>query len=472
MMRRSMLSLRRGLLILAAVLVVVLLAWRVSATIRSRQMAQGVAGRGPAAAVVQVASVQRSTVQVFSTHVGEVAAESSVDVVSRVSGVVDSVHVAEGQAVRRGQVLVRLDPKDLSFQVAQARAAHESQRVQVEAARASLQTQRARLAQVMAGPPAEQVRQAEEQVRQARAAAAFSREQLRRHEELFAQGYISRERVEAARLDSEAQEGRLRSAEEQLALLRREPRSEAVEIARAQVQEAEVAYRQALTRLEQARVSLLQAQSTLADSNVIAPVAGIVGRKFVEQGQAVTPSTPIVRIIDVDPAVIVVPIIERDLTRVQVGYPVTVRTDALRGEVFSGRIASISPILDTSTRTADVRVDVPNVAGRLRPGMFATVEILTARSVNVIAVPVDAVIDRGNEAVVIVIVDATAQSRPVRTGISDGTVIEITSGLTEGEVIAVAGHRTLRDGMPVVVPGSSGGRRPAPAGAPGEQRRP
>ncbi|MGH2400656.1 MAG: efflux RND transporter periplasmic adaptor subunit, partial [bacterium] len=229
-----------------------------------------------------------------------------------------------------------------------------------------------------------------------------------------------------------------------------------------QVQEAEVAYRQALTRLEQTRVSLLQTQALLAESTVVAPVDGVVGRKFVERGQAVTPSMPLVRLIDVDPAVIVVPIIERDLHRIQVGFPVTVRTDALPGQVFTGRIASISPILATSTRTADVRVDVPNGAGLLRPGMFANVEILVARSANVIAVPVDAVLEREGEPAVFVILEATAQARPVRTGISDGTIVEITSGLTEGEVIVVAGHRTLRDGMPVVLPGSPGGgqRRP------------
>lgn len=453
---------RRGLFILAAVLLVALLAWRTSAALRGRQVAQGPAGRGAAPAIVQVARVQRTTVQVLFTHVGEVTAGSSVDVVARVSSIVADVMVTEGHTVRRGQVLVRLDPKDLTFQAAQARAAHESQRVQVDAARASVQTQRARLAQVMAGPAAEQVRQAEEQVRQARAGVAFSRDQLRRQEELFAQGYVSREQVEAARLDTAVQEGRLRSAEEQLALLRRDPRPEAVQIARAQVQEAEVAYRQALARLEQSRVSLLQAQKMLAESTVVAPVDGVVGRKFAERGQAVTSSTPLVRLIDVDPAVVVVPIIERDLHRIQLGFPVTVRTDALPGEVFSGRIARISPILAASTRTADVRVDVPNVARRLRPGMFVNVEILVARNAGVIAVPVDAVLEREGGPVVFVILEATAQARPVRTGISDGAVVEITSGLTEGEIIAVAGHRTLRDGMPVVVPGSPGGGQKRP----------
>lgn len=452
---------RRALFILGAVLLVALLAWRTSAALRSRQAPQALTGRGQAA-LVQTARVQRVSLQLRSTHVAEVSARSSVDVVARIPGVLSEIVVQEGQMVRRGQMLARLDAKDLRFQVDQARVSYETQRVQVDAARAGLQTQRARLAQVLAGPPAEQVRQAEEQLGQARASLAFSRDQLRRQEELFGQGYVSMQQVEAARLDTAVQEARVRSAEEQLALLRRDPRPEAVQIARAQVAEAEVAYRQAQTRLDAARVSLQQIQSMLSESIVAAPVDGVVGRRLADRGQAVAPSTPLIRLIEVDPALIVVPIIERDLHRILVGMPVTVRTDARPGELFQGRVTGISPTLATATRTAEVRVEVPNPARRLQPGMFANVEILLARRENVIAVPIDAVLERDGGQSVFVVLEATAQTRPVQLGISDGTMVEIVSGLTEGEVIVIAGHRTLRDGMPVVVPGSGDDQRRRP----------
>lgn len=455
---------RKTIFMAAVVVLVALLAWRTSAALRSRQAPAGPAGLNPTGAIVQVTRVARTTIALRSTHIGEATAASSVDVTARVSGVVSTVAVQEGQTVRPGQALAHLDPKDLRFQVAQARASYESQRVQVDAGRAALATQQARLAQVLAGPAPESLRQAEEQVAQARAAVEFSREQVRRQEELFAQGYVSRQQLDVARLDITVQEARLRSAEEQLALLRREPRPEAVQIARAQVTEAGVAYRQALTRLEQARVTLQQAESMFAESTITAPVGGVVGRRLVERGQAVTPATPLFRLIDVDPAVISVPVIERDLHRILVGIPVTVRTDALPGEAFTGRVAAISPTLSTTTRTAEVRVEVPNPAGRLRPGMFANVEILIARRDNVIAVPLDAVLERPAGPTVFVIADGVARERLVQRGISDGTMVEITDGLAPGEQVAVAGHRTLRDGAPVVVQGSGTG---APVGRPG-----
>lgn len=463
---------RRTIFLVAVIGLVALLAWRTSAALRARQVPVGANGRGPAGTIVQVARATLVTITLRSTHIGEVSAASSVDVTARVGGVISDIAVQEGQTVRPGQALARLDPKDLRFQAAQARASYESQRVQVDGARAALRTQEARLAQVLAGPAPESLRQAEEQVRQARAGVEFSREQVRRQEELFAQGYVSRQQLDAARMDITVQEARLRAAEEQLALLRGEPRPEAVQIARAQVTEADVAYRQAIARLEQSRVTLLQAESMLAESTITSPVGGVVGRRLVERGQAVTPATPLFRVIDVDPAVINVPVIERDLHRIRTGIAVTVRTDALPGETFAGRITAISPILSTVTRTAEVRVEVANTAGRLRPGMFANVEVLLDRRESVITVPLEALLERPAGPTVFVIADGTARERVVERGISDGVLVEITRGLIPGEAVAVAGHRTLRDGAPVVVPGSGTGAPVGRPGTPGQRTRP
>jgi HlyD family secretion protein len=421
------------------------------------------AGR-PAGAIVQAIPAARATLELRATHVGEVTAHSGVDVTPRIAGVVAAILVEEGQTVRRGQVLVRLDPKDLRFQSEMARAAFDAARVQVEAARAALVTERARLSQVLAGPPAQQVRQAEEAVRQAQAAVAFSRQQVRRQDELFSQGYVSQQQVDAARLDLTAQEARLRTAEEALALLQREPRPEAVQIARAEVAEAEVAHRQAITRVEQARVTMQQAESTLAESTVVAPIDGLVGRRLVEMGQAVTPATALVRVIDVDPAVIIVAIIERDLPRIRVGAPVKVQTDALPGQTFAGRVAAISPMLSTSTRTAEVRVEIPNADRRLRPGMFTSVELLLARAADAVAVPVDAVLDRPEGPTVFVIHGETAEARRVEVGISSNGLVEIMRGISVGEAVAISGHRTLRDGAQVIVPRSGGGQPRNPGG--------
>ncbi len=208
---------------------VALVAWRVTAALQGRRAPAGPAP--PRAAVVEVEPASRKDLVREALYTGDVQAASTVDVFARVGGVVGRVLVVEGERVSPGQVLVRLDPRELRYQLEQAMAARETQRVQVQQAEAQLRTlrlqvdqaraaldvQRARLAQLLAGPAPEQVRQAEEQVRQARAAVEYSQAQLRRTEELYRQGFVPQQAVDAARTEVTVQEARLRAAEEQLA---------------------------------------------------------------------------------------------------------------------------------------------------------------------------------------------------------------------------------------------------------------
>jgi len=119
-------------------------------------------------------------------------------------------------------------------------------------------------------------------------------------------------------------------------------------------------------------------------------------------------------------------------------------------------VTAISPMLTSASRTAEVKVDVPNPQRVLRPGMFASVAVLVARREGVLAVPVDALVDQDNEQIVFVVEAQTARARPVTIGITDGTLVEITSGVQTGEMVIVAGHRTLRDGAQVTLPDRRG----------------
>jgi RND family efflux transporter MFP subunit len=427
--------------------------WRTVEVIRARQ-AQAVSNTAPRAraTVVRAVPAPRGTITMRAVYVGEVAARSRVEVFSRIAGVVAEVAVREGDLVRRGQAVVRLDPKELRFQVEQARAAVRTQRLQVEQARVTLATQEARLAQLLAGAPPEQVRQAEEQVRQASASLEYSRQQLRRAEELYAQGFVAGQAVEAARLEVVLQEARLRSAEEQLRLLRGGPRPEEVEVARRQVRQAEVALRQAQSQLAQGEVALRQAESLLAESTVVAPAAGVVSRRLVDPGSTVTPATPLLQLVDIDPVLVTIPVAERETAFIRPGMKALVRVDALPGRVFRGTVASVSPVLAAATRTAEVRIEVPNAERVLRPGMTARVDLELVTRANVVAVPVEAVLEQEGEKRVYVVAEGTARARRVETGISDGVRVEIRRGLNAGELVVVAGQHTLRDGTPVLTP--------------------
>lgn len=446
--------LRRGAVVLL-ILVAVLVGWRVVGAMRTRQVpAASPAGPVRARATpVQVAPATRGTITVRASYSGEVEPQARVDVLARIGGVIAEVPVREGDLVRRGQLVVRLDPKELRFQMAQARASAHTARVNVESARASLAIQEARLRQLLAGSAPQQVRQAEETVRQARASLEYSRQQLRRTEELFAQGFVSGQTVEAARLDVQLQEARLRSAEEQLNLLRRGPRPEEVEVARQQVRQAEVGLRQAQSQLAQTEVTLQQAQSLLAESVVRAPMEGVVGRRLVDPGATVTSSTILLQLIDVDPALITIPVPEHETSFVRIAGSATVSADALPGQAFHGHVSSVSPLLAEATRTAEVRIEVANPGRLLRPGMTARVGLVLINRVDVVTVSVDAVIEEEGRKRLFVVQQEVVRQREVITGASDGQRVEIRSGVAARELVVIAGQLNLRDGAPVIVRG-------------------
>ncbi len=110
-----------------------------------------------------------------------------------------------------------------------------------------------------------------------------------------------------------------------------------------------------------------------------------------------------------------------------------------------------APVLSPETRTAEVRVEVPNPEGALRPGMTARVRVVLGRREGVVTVPVEAVVRQGGRAVVFVVEDGVARARPVATGLSDGLRVEV-QGVRAGERVVVAGQESLRDGMPVRTP--------------------
>ncbi|MCS7171855.1 MAG: efflux RND transporter periplasmic adaptor subunit [Armatimonadetes bacterium] len=472
---------RRGVLGVLLVGLVGLGVWWAVGVLRPRQSIQAPASGPPAAgprlAVVRTEPARLGSLAVRATYVGEVQATGNADVLPRISGVVQEVRVREADLVRPDQVLVVLDPRELRYQVEQARAAvrtqevaveqaHaavQTQRMQVEQARASLQTQRARLAQLLAGPPPEQIRQAEEQVQQARAAVEYSRAQLRRTEELFQQGFVAQQAVDAARTDLTVQEARLRAAEEQLKLLRQGPSPEEVEVARSQVRQTEAALRQAEAQLQQAwvalrharsvlaqtRASLQQAESLLGERMVRAPVSGVVASRSVDPGDSVTPTTRLVQLVRLSPVEVVFSVPERDLRRIRPGMEVVVRVDAFPGRAFSGRVSRMGPVLSPETRTATVRVEVPNADLALRPGMTARVELVLARRERVVTVPLHAVVEGNRTRVLFVVEGGMARARAVELGISDGERVEVVRGVRAGEPVVVAGQEVLRDGMPV-----------------------
>jgi len=169
---------------------------------------------------------------------------------------------------------------------------------------------------------------------------------------------------------------------------------------------------------------------------VRSPAAGVIVEKRVVEGQRVMAGEMLFRLADLSTVWVEADVYERDMALVRVGRSAAVTFESYPDERFSGRITYIHPFVAAETRTAKVRLQLANGRGRLRPGMFATVQ-LSAPAVSAVVVPADAVLDSGAEQIVFVAQGGGYfDPRRVRIGRTTGDTIEVVDGLKEGEEVA------------------------------------
>ena len=166
------------------------------------------------------------------------------------------------------------------------------------------------------------------------------------------------------------------------------------------------------------------------------PCDGFVLEKTAVVGMHVAPGQTLYRLANLDDVWVEADAYEPDLARVRVGTVARITPDAYPGSVLTARVVFISPGLDRESRTAKVRLEVPNRDGRLKPGMYANVELAAAYPAALV-VPADAVIDSGREQVVFIADgNGTFTPRRVTIGARGPDVVEILSGLDEGQRVA------------------------------------
>lgn len=206
----------------------------------------------------------------------------------------------------------------------------------------------------------------------------------------------------------------------------------------------------ARSRLEAARARVGVAERALRDSSVQAPFAGLVARRHVSRGEYVQTGQVLYRLVAVDPVEVDFTVPERDSDRVVKGQVVAVTVSPFPEESFEGRVSLVSPTIDPATRTLRVEARIPNPEGRLRPGLFARVDLGVADRQSVVMVPEEAVLMRADGQVVF---RANAQGQAervtVETGVHRDGLVEIARGLRPGDRVVTRGQADLVDGAPI-----------------------
>ena len=219
----------------------------------------------------------------------------------------------------------------------------------------------------------------------------------------------------------------------------------AYETARARVQLGQ-------KRVEHAKASLERARVRYEDATIEAPISGIVSQKYVDEDSHVNPSSPLLKIINIEHVEVQGAVAGKYFSVLRPGQtPARVQVDAYPETEFPGTVDRVQPELDPRTRTAKVTIRIRNPEQQLKPGMFARMELVVRRRENVPVVPEVALKQSNDHYAAFVVNGGKAHARAVRIGMQEENMNEVLEGLSPGERVVTRGHHLLKDGMEVRV---------------------
>ncbi len=220
---------------------------------------------------------------------------------------------------------------------------------------------------------------------------------------------------------------------------------------RSQLDQAETALQTAGSRLNATRAELGVAERELRDASVSARFAGLIARRYVSRGEFVTAGQKLFELVSLDPIELEFHLPEADSSRVQVGMLVEVLVAPYPDEVFDANVTVVAPTIDPRTRTLRVKALLDNADGRLRPGLFARVDLGISRRDDVVMIPEEAVLQRADGPVIFRFVDGSRiERRVIETGVIRAGFVEVKAGLEPGDAVISRGHADLIDGSVVV----------------------
>ena len=372
---------------------------------------------------VETVQLSKGSIDRWLHLTGGIVPEAMVDVFSKVSGILESIEVEQGDRIMADHVIAMVE--------------REEKEAQLQNVRAALDVLRARWTQIETGARPEEIAQAEQLVLQTKAHWKKNLDNHKRLQNLQKRDFVSQQRLDEAILQVTISEAEYRSAREKLILLRKGARQEDRDALLAQIRQAEAA-------LSLARIHL-------KNTTIRAPIGGTISKRFLDRGAFVSITSPIVRIVDMDTVKVVIQVVESELAQLKAGAIAEIFVDAYKEEVFRGAVVRISPTVDPESRTADVEIQVDNKDHRLKPGMFARVSLVVERRKGVLLLSKDSLLTGGGPTRVFVYDNGRASIREISLGLEGEKYVEVLSGLQEGDEVIVAGQYELRDGMPLKI---------------------
>lgn len=396
---------------------------------------------------LQTAPVVRQDVTIQVSAAGSIKPMTPVNISPKQPGRLAKLYVDQGDRVRVGQILARMDDSNLKGQLLQTQG--------------SLAAAKANLLKLQAGNRPQEIQQAEQNLQEAKAQMIAIRSTYQSNAQLYTGGAISLNALDASRSQYQAAQARINALQQQLSLLQAGSRPEDIAAARAQVM--------------QARGVLQTIQTQINDAVIRAPFSGMITQKYADVGAFVTPTTSASATSSATSSSIlalandleaVANVSETDVGAIYVGQPVELRVDAYPGRIFRGRVRLIAPesVVVQNVTSFQVRIKILNDSkNQLKSGMNLTATFLVGQHKGTLLIPTPAIVSQA-EGTGVYLLQPKGQSvfQPIKVGATAGTQTEVLSGLKEGNRVFITfpGRRKPNDQpvkpSPLSPPGSGG----------------
>ena len=367
---------------------------------------------------------------------GVVEPNFQVEVKSKASGEVLKFKYEEGDRVKKGQLLLQLDKSDEIRSVARSKADLASATAKLNKAKTALLSQETKYQTTL--------KISQSQVQEAEANLEESENKLKRQEDLFQKKFASRETLQEAQTAFKVNQENLIQARSNVQAAKDtihdvEVKKHEINLARADVQRA--------------KISLAEAKERLDETEIFAPISGVLIEKFVEQGQIISSGisnvsggTTLANLADLSRLFIIADVDETDIGSVQIGQQVKITADAYPGKAFPGKVKRISPRgqVENSITIFKVKIEIQG-DGRniLKPMMTANVDIISNELKNVLYLPREALRVKKNKKYAAILVNNEPKEVPVTTGVRNPIHVQILSGLKADQEVLIGDWQTL-----------------------------
>lgn len=372
---------------------------------------------------VKVLQASVSSIETDVEYSSKLKPVQEISISPKIAGKVASLRADIGSIVQKGQVLFTLDSSDLQAQLQQQQA--------------GLQLNQANYEKTIGSSMDQQVLQAQQAQQNAQIAYNNAKDSFDKYQKLYDSGAVSKQSLDDAKQKLDNAVVALNTANDSLKLLTEKSGPQSVDVASAQVRQAQAGVNYAS----------IQVQNTVITS----PISGVVSVRNVEEGEIASSATPSFTVIDTSTMIAEVDVPDNLIEKIKNGQTVSVKINALNGKSIDGVVDSISPAADSKTQYYAVKVKLDNADNELKPGMFARVILPQDKKDGVLTVPNEAIKVESGVSYVYTVVNGSVKKIAVTTGLSNDKISEITEGIKPGDSLITEGQIFLNDGEKVKV---------------------